>query len=761
MLLGERSVNKNWNCLSSEFTAADQTSNFNHNFNNGTSTENTNTTNKEFNNHFCNNHTTSTHIVPKSIILNESRKPVPNETSKSKCVKVTKSAASYINSMFNNIETEPQTSLNQPSLQFGFLDLTEKDPFNYTIKDEYPFGNETTDFKDEISLVKAIKSDDITLIEFILRILLGDRSLTFYNYINTYYFSGEYFNKSLNVDQKRIVENCLLANKLFQIYGPPGTGKTSTLTEIVCQLLANNQKVIVASASNIAVDTLAERILKQISSIKEHFSENTFTAIRIGNPVKIIKEVQEILVDSIIEKRSSIKKQMNDLRKFRLCHLKEKQTLEAAVLKCRIEELLKERRCHKLDLIKKAKLIFITLTSSDDEELNSIIGDHNKFDVLVIDEAAQAKVSECLLPIHLAEKLILAGDHKQLPTVVRGGIENFEMSISLFEKIYYTYGSVLTGTLFTQYRMNKLIMRFSSENFYRNSLKASIQVSNHNLKGLIQNRKNFNIDNFHDVLGLLTNSLVFCNTQDKGYHEVREKFGSRSYKNPIEALLVKKIVDYLLEAKVQCDEIGIITPYAAQVNLLFNVFTDLQEDESSSFKLKRDEKYKDLELNTVDGFQGREKEIIIISMTRSQDYHRKVKKVGFLSDERRMNVAITRARRLLVVIGDYQTVSTNMFLRNMCNYLKSEGKVITHMLNDSAVINYLSKCKSSLVTLKDLEEKTEQKLRGLVKNDVNTLKDIASKGIIGLEAKCSKKRKGGSKAISDISDMTSETCIKI
>ena len=339
---------------------------------------------------------------------------------------------------------------------------------------------------------------------------------------------------------------------------------------------------------------------------------------------------------------------------------KEKKFQLKQELKDKREDIKGSYKNTVFDIYRKANIILSTCISSGENYLNLAISKENPFDYIIIDECAQGTECLCWVPILQGKKAILAGDHLQLPPTIKSKNAEYVLSYTLFDRMISTYGDKVTRLLNTQYRMNEKIMKFSSLELYEDKLIADESVKNHTLKDLIMERykndKNILEEiNSVDEFGIFDKSLVLINTSGLEFFETKDPETLSSF-NVAETDLCKRIVDYLKE-KLKADnkDIGIITPYSAQVSNLCH-------------KITQDE-YRGLEISTVDGFQGREKEIIILSLVRSNQKHQ----VGFLSDKRRLNVAITRPRRMLVVIGDIDTITNgeekeNLFLKHFGEY---------------------------------------------------------------------------------------------
>lgn len=266
------------------------------------------------------------------------------------------------------------------------------------------------------------------------------------------------------------------------------------------------------------------------------------------------------------------------------------------------------------------------------------------FDVVVIDEAAQSTEPACWSALLRGKRCVLGGDHLQLPpTIISNKAAKRGLSVTLFERLHALHGSQIGQMLVTQYRMNEKIMAWSSKEMYDGKLLAADEVADATL----------------DHLPV----LLFIDTAGCDMEEQREEDGE-SLRNPGEAEVIMKYVSRLASSGVPLASIGVITPYSAQVNLLRSLRND-EEDRWGFGAAARE-----LEVSTVDGFQGREKEVVVISMVRSGAN----RQVGFLSENRRMNVAITRAKKHVVLVGDSETISSDKFLGRLVAYFDEHAE---------------------------------------------------------------------------------------
>ena len=547
------------------------------------------------------------------------------------------------------------------------------------------------------------------------------------NYIKNLTF----FNTELNESQKDAVKFALEVNEIGLIHGPPGTGKTTTIVEVILQLVKLGNKILVVAPSNIAVDNIGEKLIyyKSILSGKDSKYNLDFDLCRIGHPARLLPSVISNCLDTKVENSDNtqfvkkVKREMDKIkRELQKVDYKEKEKKFALKqeLKDKKEDIKGSYKNTVFDIYRKANIILSTCVSSGENYLNMAISKENPFDYIVIDECAQGTECLCWVPILQGKKAILAGDHLQLPPTIKSKNAEYVLSYTLFDRMISTYGDKVTRLLNTQYRMNEKIMKFSSEELYEDKLIADKSVKNHTLKDLISERykndKNILEEiNSLDDFGIFDKPLVLLNTSGLEFFETKDPETLSSF-NIGETDLCKRMVDYLKDKlKAENKDIGIITPYSAQVANL-------------SHKITQDE-YKGLEISTVDGFQGREKEIIILYLVRSNQKHQ----VGFLSDKRRLNVAITRPRRMLVVIGDIDTITNGNENENL--FLKHFGEYC----NDNAInVNIIG----SLMEYNEFEELqnmcVEEKKKENEKNEENKKEEKEKAGNKG-------KDKGGKK----------------
>jgi ATP-dependent RNA/DNA helicase IGHMBP2 len=442
---------------------------------------------------------------------------------------------------------------------------------------------------------------------------------------------------ALNASQQDAIRFALSASDLAIVHGPPGTGKTTAVVELIRQAVRRGQKVLACAPSNLAVDNLLERLLP----VGER-------AVRLGHPARVLPALREHSLDVMVEDHDDTRQARKLAKKaFALFRRAGKWTRAKPEPGAR-QQLRQEGRALLADarqleaqaverILNGAAILCATLTG-----LHSQVLGQRQFDLAVIDEAAQCTEPVCWLPLLRSKSLILAGDHCQLPpTILSQEAAADGFSISLMERLVGLYGPLVTRRLKVQYRMHEAIMNFSSQQFYDADLEAHASVREHllcDLPGVTAN--------------LLTETAVqYIDTAGAGFDEQQEPDGKSRF-NPQEADLVASKVKNLLDAGVAAEAIAVIAPYAAQVRLLRE-------------KLP----IPGVEIDSIDGFQGREKEAVVLSLVRSNVEG----DVGFLADVRRMNVALTRARRKLLVIGDSATLSCDPFYASMVAYFQSIG----------------------------------------------------------------------------------------
>ncbi|MFO0425592.1 MAG: AAA domain-containing protein [Planctomyces sp.] len=439
-----------------------------------------------------------------------------------------------------------------------------------------------------------------------------------------------------NASQKDAILHALRAEDLAIIHGPPGTGKTTTVAEVIRQLVARGERVLACAPSNTGVDNLLERLIGLGEPV-----------VRLGHPARVSEDLREHTLDALVEQHDAMILVKQIMREAEQIERKVErytrarpapgqrgqQRQEARELR-RQARLLEKQAVS--DVLSDARVVCATTTFDD-----SVLEDLH-FDVLIIDEACQSVEPGCWVPLRHADRMILAGDHLQLPPTILSAAAAAEgFAISLMERLVNSHGDSVTRQLTVQYRMNESIMAFSSNRFYGGSLIADETVRHHVLSQLPSVRGTDEDD--HPV--------TFIDTAGTGWQEEQEPDGE-SRLNPDEGRLVLKQVNHLCDIGLSPADIAVIAPYAAQVRWL------RQNSIQSS-----------LEIDTVDGFQGREKEAVVISLVRSNP----TGEIGFLSDARRMNVALTRARRKLILVGDSATLASDAFFSSLLEWIEYHG----------------------------------------------------------------------------------------
>jgi len=496
--------------------------------------------------------------------------------------------------------------------------------------------NQTTYRRMSETLEQVLQSENSRL-AYLRNVLLGLRKPLLGDPVKIEGLS--FFNLNLNPPQKKAVATALEALDVALVHGPPGTGKTTVLVEIVLQGLARKKKVLVSAPSNTACDHLVACLAASGAPV-----------LRMGHPARVAKYLRQYSLDFKLARHPYAK--MIDELEFRLSKLSEKRERhktrrvlardEKHQMYEEVRELRKEARTLKNEIFSQvwneSDVVVATHTSAGDPMLT-----RKGFDWVIMDEATQAIEPNSWIPILRAgEKIIFAGDPCQLPATVRSKeAEAKGLGVSLFEFLQPLLKEESKTLLTVQYRMHEHIMNFSSNKFYGGKLVAAPSVQSHVLSGLRGVNR-----------GPVTEKpLLFLDTAGKGFEEQAEA-GSESRYNPDEAQLVLREFRELLQAGVPPQAIGVISPYKAQVKLIASL---LQCSET--------------EVDSVDAFQGREKEAVIVSLVRSNLEG----EIGFLADVRRMNVAITRARRRLTVIGDSATLSAIPFYKEFIQYAESIG----------------------------------------------------------------------------------------
>lgn len=456
---------------------------------------------------------------------------------------------------------------------------------------------------------------------------------------------------NLNESQNLALQRIDQANDLALIHGPPGTGKTTTLVQAILQTLQRQKQVLVTAPSNTAVDLLTQKLADQ-----------NLQVLRIGHPARIDESLVSQTIDFKMTQHPEYKKMKqlhrhahqlrNQAHKYKRNFTPELREQRKQLLAEARDSLDYARSLEKYiikELIENAQVITATLVGTNSNFLKNKI-----FDTVFIDEAAQALAPATFIPILKAKRVIMAGDHCQLPPTVKSAqAQRQGLNISLFEKIIQTQPHCTT-MLTTQYRMNEIIMQFSSSEFYQNQLVAHPTIKHH---VLWQNPQQPNYP--------LSTPFTFIDTAGCGFDE-QQNPNTLSYTNPKEADLLLQYLNNLIETlenkaldSTLTTSIGIVSPYKQQVEYLANELKNYPFLQTYAPFIA---------VKTIDGFQGQERDIMAVSMVRSNDKN----EIGFLSDTRRTNVALTRARKKLIVIADSATLSAAPFYNRFLQYIEKQ-----------------------------------------------------------------------------------------
>ncbi|KAL1715840.1 P-loop containing nucleoside triphosphate hydrolase protein [Schizophyllum commune] len=535
------------------------------------------------------------------------------------------------------------------------------------------------------------------------RVLLGQASPSAKMAVNDL----EFLDPTLNDSQKDAIRFCLASPEVACIHGPPGTGKTHTLIELIRQLCARGQRLLVCGASNLAVDNILERLL----ALPADSRTSRLKVTRVGHPARVM--ANEGVLDATLEVQAgrtdaaALAKDVKAELEAALSALSGKgkgakgkapRGLERKKMWDEVKALRKEYRQREGGVVKsvlsEAQVVLATCHTAGNRQLRSL-----DFDTVIIDEATQAVEAVCWVPIFKAKKLILAGDPMQLPPTIlsidkKGKDKKASkdksktakdpktkndkpeaatqrtrtpilrpprtLETTLFDRLEKMHGPSIKRMLKVQYRMHEDICAFPSKALYGGKLLPDPSVAKRLLRDLpsVKTARE-SAGSGEDEDDPLALPVVLFDTAGCEYYERLEgdnDEGSRCNEN--EATIVKDWVGELTKAGVLPSQIAVITPYQAQVGLLTSLLRPLHGP--------------DLEIGTVDGMQGREKEAVIISMVRSNDK----REVGFLKEKRRMNVAMTRAKRQLCVVGDSGTVAYGgSYLKEWLAWLEAHADV--------------------------------------------------------------------------------------
>ncbi|KAI0175619.1 DNA helicase [Hypoxylon sp. FL1284] len=517
----------------------------------------------------------------------------------------------------------------------------------------------------------------------------------------------EWIDPNLNDSQKDAIRFALASREIALIHGPPGTGKTHTLIELILQMVRRGLRVLVCGPSNISVDNIVERL-----------APHGVPMVRLGHPARLLPSVLGHSLDVLTrtseaglivrDVRAEMDARQASLRRAR--GRAERRAAYADLKELRREFRERERRCVDA-LVAGSRVVLATLHGAGGAQLR-----RDRFDVVVVDEASQALEAQCWVPLLAASKAVCAGDHLQLPPTVKstnskagkakasakagkkqgggggekegntkdggdssgsgGVLKGASLETTLFDRLLALHGTGVKRMLTTQYRMHEAIMRFPSDELYESRLAAADAVRGRLLRDLP-----YGVADTEDT----AEPVVFVDTQGGDFPEKNEedeqdrdkdkddkkqkKMSVRSLlgeskSNAMEAALVRQHVGKLVDAGVKPEDIAVVTPYNAQASWLYYVISFL------GLLAPLKDAFPGIELGSVDGFQGREKEVVIVSLVRSNSEG----EVGFLSEKRRLNVAMTRPKRCLVVVGDSETVRRGgKFLNNWMDWLENNA----------------------------------------------------------------------------------------
>eukprot|EP00537_Pseudo-nitzschia_pungens_P007889 CAMPEP_0172377752 /NCGR_PEP_ID=MMETSP1060-20121228/69070_1 /TAXON_ID=37318 /ORGANISM="Pseudo-nitzschia pungens, Strain cf. cingulata" /LENGTH=1157 /DNA_ID=CAMNT_0013105461 /DNA_START=1692 /DNA_END=5165 /DNA_ORIENTATION=+ len=512
------------------------------------------------------------------------------------------------------------------------------------------------------------------------------------------------FNPGLDASQRDAIAFALQPDRrVALIHGPPGTGKTTTVAELIRQAVhRHGMRVLVTAPSNVAVDNILERLTgdEDQSRGKASSKQKSLRTVRLGHPARIKPSIIKHSLEALVQSSDGTEV-VRDVRNELESYLKvisrsarsdaaaknrkgqrtkvDKQAAYKEIKSLRKEVRVREEKVVQ-DLIRSAHVVLATTVGADNRVLNQIThpkegngGDKNKgFDLVIIDEAAQALEASCWIPILRGRKVVLAGDHCQLPPTIKSKDSRVVagLGVTLFERLMRLYRSRehdISRMLQIQYRMHHKIADWASQAMYHGELSTHDSVKTRTLGQLdsVRARKEesdrsggstVEDEDEEDGFGHLSDTtLLMIDTSGCDMHEQETEAGSRF--NEGEASLVSQHVRNLLDLGVEQNQVAIITPYNGQVELLRNLLLP---------------EFPRLEIRSVDGFQGGEREAVVLSLVRSSEKGGR-DGIGFLRDDRRQNVAVTRAKRHLALICDSETVSQSSFVRNLIEWIETHG----------------------------------------------------------------------------------------
>lgn len=502
----------------------------------------------------------------------------------------------------------------------------------------------------------------------------------------------------LNAVQRDAVAFCLAADTFACVHGPPGTGKTKTVCALIRACVAAGQRVLVAAPSNTAVDNVVERLASggggsdngsggkldrrargraargnnKSSGDGDGDGGGIGNMVRLGHPARILDSAQQYSLESRVARSDDSQLAADARRELRAL---EKKLSAQRMPHAERRALWSERRALRKELVAFERRAVATVLSSSSVTLATLSGCGDRtlqrlareqpFDLVIVDEAGQALEPLCWIALQLGRRAVLAGDPCQLPPTVRSAeAERAGLGRTLLDRVFAAGDAFRGGvvrTLTIQYRMHRVISDWCSSAMYKGALQPDASVAEHLLDAHAHD-----MDELAHALVLIDTAGCACEESEgiaaatpgapESDDRVRALLHAESRSNRGEALLVRQYVERMLAAGVAAVDVGVITPYSAQVQLLRQLLLPLSPC---------------VEVSTVDGFQGREKEAIVLSMVRSNAKG----DVGFLADDRRTNVAVSRARRHVCVIGNADVLQRRALLRSLVRHAGERGEV--------------------------------------------------------------------------------------